>query len=395
MAKKKELTKEEKEKKKLEEEEYKKLSFKEKRERNLALLGKSVRQRFGENAFSSGGVPLAFRSTQALSTGVLILDYAMGGGVPRSRTTMFFGSRSSSKTTTICRIMGLAQKTDARTGRFLEELKGDDARDASPMSIAFIDVEGTYDAAWAAKLGVDSDALGYSRPKDSEEAQDIIDSTLRSGAYDIVVVDSLAALIPQAELHGSMSELQVGKAGFLNAKMFRKVQSAINAVMREDNAFKPTLILTNQLRSKVGVFFGSPEIKPGGLAQDFFTSLEVKFSAGATTFYDPDDKKLPKETTFNFVVTKNKLGPPKISGEFIMQNVDDPSPGGLMAGEINDRKQILQFAEKVGIYVNLEKGFQIYDQVYKTKGELWKEWFEDVERLKIIRRDVVSRLFSR
>lgn len=412
----------------------------ERRQQGLKAMLAGVNKKFGANSigYAAG---LGYKPVPRVSSGIFILDYALGGGWPRGRVNVVWGDRSSSKTTTMLRSIAQAQKTDVTTGEFIWERQAQlaliEARDVAflieylqpyepklaqqlvqkvddekllqkavdaateafapiiPMRVQFIDMEGALDFPWARRLGVNTEELIYSRPDCSEEGAEQVEAALASSGVDMSVLDSLAAMTPKAEAEGEMEDHHVGLAARINSKMFRKVQSAINRVYRQtEGKVLPTLMVINQIRQKVGVMYGSPDIKPGGVAQDFYGSTETKFSGNKVKYFDGDSKQLPKSSEFNFVVVKNKVSPPKIHGSFEMMLVDDDKDGGLLAGEIIEVKEVMEFAAQVGIYgkTDDEKQFRMYKDVMDTKRAIYEKYVVDRQRFASLKRDVVAKL---
>lgn len=347
--------------------------------------------------FGSGSSGMASENSHKvhprISTGIFILDYALGGGWARGRINLAWGTKSSSKTTSFLRAVGNAQKMDAVTNKYLFELTPKETDASVPMSCAYVDVEGTFDESWATGVGVDTTNLTLSRPQTAEEAIEIVEAYLNSG-FDVVVIDSLAAMIPNAELEAAMDENHVGLQARLLGKMFRKIQGSINKAAKGDPMMAPTVFIVNQLRHKIGIFYGPSDVKPGGVSQDFFSTIEVKFMTGQMAFYDPKDKTLPKHVEFPFKVEKNKVSPPKIQGSYCMQLVDDDDIK-LRAGDIDDLKQVFEFAEKLGIYAKKENKYWMYGEAFKTKGEIVDKFYMDRNQYALLKRDVLNKLMGR
>lgn len=211
----------------------------------------SVLKKYG-NGSATMANNMGYVSIPRVSTGVFILDYGLGGGFPKGRINVIWGDKSTSKSTIVLKTIGNAQKMDVQTNKYMWELKKPD--EGIPHNVAYVDIEGAYDNKWAEYNGVDTSSLHYFRPRCSEEAADIIESLVRSGSFDIIALDSLAAMTPKAEIEGDMEDQNVGLAARINNKMFRKVQSAINKIYQEDKNIVPTLLVVNQLRQKIGCF---------------------------------------------------------------------------------------------------------------------------------------------
>src|SRR5690554_5589857 len=249
-----------------------------------AALGQIDRQ-FGKGSIMRLGddnrVPV-----EAIPTGSVALDIALGvGGLPRGRVVEIYGPESSGKTTVALHAVASAQKAGGVA--------------------AFIDAEHALDPEYAKKLGVDTDALLVSQPDTGEQALEIMDMLVGSGALDIIVIDSVAALVPHAEIEGEMGDSHVGLQARLMSQALRKITGALNAS-------GTTAIFINQLREKIGVFFGSPETTTGGKALKFYSS--VRLDIRRTGSVKQGDEVTGNETRVK--VVKNKVAPPFRQAEF-------------------------------------------------------------------------------
>lgn len=247
----------------------------------LSQLEKS----FGKGAVMRMGEATAER-VEAISTGSISLDVAIGiGGVPRGRMTEVYGTESSGKTTLALQIIAEAQK------------KGGLA--------LFVDAEHALDVEYARALGVDVDRLYISQPATGEEALEIMDAMIRSGALDIVVLDSVAALVPKAEIDGEMGDTFVGIQARMMSQALRKLGGHVNKT-------KTAVIFINQLREKIGVLYGNPETTPGGRSLKFWASLRLEVRRAETL----KDGSEPIGARTKVKVVKNKVAPPFKTCEF-------------------------------------------------------------------------------
>ncbi|MBT3314787.1 MAG: recombinase RecA [Anaerolineae bacterium] len=265
-----------------------KKSEKELNEARQAVLDKALKditKRYGEGSIMKLGDAAAL-ATEVIPTGSLSLDIALGvGGIPRGRITEIYGPESSGKTTICQHIVAESQKMGG--------------------TAAFIDMEHALDPSYAAKCGVNVDELLISQPDTGEQALEIAETLIRSGAVDILVIDSVAALIPRSEIEGDMGDAHMGLMARLMSQALRKLSGAIHQT-------KTSVIFTNQLRQKIGVMFGNPETTTGGQALKFYASIRLDVRRIQSI-------KVGAEIVGNRTrvrVVKNKVAPPFQKAEF-------------------------------------------------------------------------------
>ena len=262
--------------------------FDDQKERNKAIdiaVGQ-IEKQFGKGSIMRLGQRNSVTPIGSISTGSISIDYALGiGGLPRGRVTEIFGPESSGKTTLALQVIAEAQK-------------------AGGMA-AFVDAEHALDAQYAQKLGVDLENLLVSQPDNGEQALEIVEVLIRSNSVDVVVVDSVAALVPKAEIEGEMGEAQMG----LQARLMSQALRKLTGVVSKSNT---TLIFINQLREKIGVMFGNPETTTGGRALKFYASVRIDIRRIASI--KDGDQVIGGRTRVK--VVKNKVAPPFREAEF-------------------------------------------------------------------------------
>lgn len=296
-----------------------------------------IEKQFGRGSIVRLGEKPRFESANVIPTGSIALDLALGvGGVPRGRITEIYGQESSGKTTLAYHIVAEAQRLGGVA--------------------AFVDAEHSVDAVYASQLGVDIDSLLVSQPDTGEEALEIVDALVRSGAVDVVVLDSVAALVPKAEIEGDMGDSHVGLQARLMSQALRKIGGSLS---KSNTA----AIFINQIREKIGVMFGNPETTPGGRALKFWASVRLEVRRIETLKTGGE----AVGTRVRVKVAKNKVAPPFKQAEFdIMFSKGISRSGG-----------ILDMATEMGIITKTGTWFTYGDQRLGQGRENAKAYLEN------------------
>lgn len=310
----------------------------------LEMALHQIEKQFGKGSIMKLGEASANMQIEVIPTGALTLDVALGvGGVPRGRVIEIYGPESSGKTTVALHILAEAQKLGG--------------------TAAFIDAEHALDPAYARKLGVDIENLLISQPDTGEQALEIAEALVRSGAIDVIVVDSVAALVPRAEIEGEMGDAHVGLQARLMSQALRKLTGAIS----KSNT---VAIFINQIREKVGVMFGNPETTPGGRALKFYSSVRLEVRKSETLKQGQD--VVGSRTRVK--VVKNKVAPPFKQADFDIMYGE----GISREGSIIDIGTELNIIEKSGAWYSykgdrLGQGRENVKEFLKDHSDLSRE----------------------
>ena len=301
-----------------------------------------IQKQFGKGAIMRLGQKLT-EEIDIFKTGILPLDVALGiGGVPKGRVIEIYGPEASGKTTVCLSIIAQVQKAGG--------------------TAAFIDAEHALDSVWAKKLGIKLEDLLISQPDTGEQALEITESLIRSGGIDLIVIDSVAALVPKAEIEGEMGEAKIGLQARLMSQALRKLTGVVSKS-------KTTIIFTNQLRLKIGIMFGNPETTPGGMALKFYASIRMDTRKIETL----KKNNQAYGARIRVKIVKNKIAPPFKIAEFVI-NADgiDKEEGiiqaAIAANLLTRSGSFIKFNDKVlGHGMDQVKEILTKDQDFKSK----------------------------
>ena len=315
----------------------------------IRLAMEQIEKQYGKGSIMKLGEKANVRDAiDVISTGILPLDLALGvGGVPRGRVVEIYGPEASGKTTVCLSIISEAQKHGGVA--------------------AFIDAEHTLDPKWAETLGVKLDDLLISQPDTGEQALEIAETLIRSGGVDIIVIDSVAALVPRAEIEGEMGDSMVGVQARLMSQALRKLTAVISKS-------KTVVIFTNQLRQKIGIMFGNPETTPGGLALKFYASVRMDSRKIETL----KDGERVVGSRHRIRIVKNKVSPPFRIAEFDVMHDGVSREGALIdvgveLGVVNKSGAFLKFGTQM-----LGQGKEAAKLYLKGNTKLIREMMEAV-----------------
>ena len=306
----------------------------------------AIRAKFGESSLRTAS---EIFQPDRISTGVFLLDFSLLGGIPHNRITMIVGEKHAGKSMLADKIIAAAQAT------------------YPDQTAVKIDVEGTHDSTWSAKLGVDIDKLLVYSPETGESAIDVADAMVRTKEVSIIMVDSIAALTPMKEVDSSAEDAHVGLQARLVGGLIRKVNAGLIAERIRNH--QVTVVFINQFRLKVGVVYGDPRTIPGGKALEFATSVQLIIKNKENMGKDEHDVEAVELNEHSFEVKKNKMNGGPRSGEFRVCRVAD-SELGLAEGDVDDASTMLAYAKKFGAYTGGGSSWtlEFWEHSHKFRG---------------------------
>lgn len=291
----------------------------------LDAVVKQMRKRYGDHIAASANMVV---QPERIPTNIFMLDFALLGGIPHNRVTHIVGERSAGKSTLSDKISAGAQ------------------RQFPDSQIVKLDIEGTHDTTWSEKLGVDSERLLVVTPETGEHAVDMVDALAGSKEVSLVIVDSIAALVPMREVEASAEDALVGEQARLVGRMIRKITACL--IKERMRGHHITMVLLNQFRSKIGGY-GDPRTLPGGRALEFCATLQLIMKNKESMGRDEFDVEAVVENEHSFLIQKNKMNGGVRSGEFQLRRLPNADKG-LGEGDVDDAATMLAYAKKFGAY---------------------------------------------
>jgi recombination protein RecA len=317
---------------------------------SVDVLIDDIRKEYGTDSIT---LDPEWDNTKRFPTGNFAFDYASGGGFPMGRVSVIYGQESSLKTSLTLMCIAQAQ------------------RNYPDKVCVFIDLEGHFDPAHAKSFGVNVQKLLYSTPGSAEDAVDIVEKLIYAEDVILIVIDSLAAMVTERELDSSASKAVVGGSGLVIGKLYRKMGRALNAIRATGR--NPAVLCINQIRYKIGVMFGNPEVMPGGQAFKYVSSMTVKVSAKdlADGKIDPDQ---PCWKHCKFSIVKRKVPILAKDGEFDLAIINSKF---FTAGQIDDWNILKDRMIDYGILTSVKKGYDIFDVEYPTYKAIRDRYLSD------------------
>lgn len=331
---------------------------------------KHAKKRYGDSIVRMASEVI---TPDRISTGSFILDLCLLGGIPHNRNTMVVGERHAGKSMIAAKIMADAQCRYP---------------DQTPI---LMDIEGTFDATWAAKLGVDIDSLPIAECDSGEQAVDVADAMVESKETSLLVIDSLAALTPMKEINSSAEDSHVALQSRLISGMVRKLNASLIRERKRGHAV--TILYLNQFRMKIGVSFGDPRSIPGGKALEFCTSLQFIMKNQEKKGKSEGDVESMTSNVHPFTITKNKVCNGPRTGEFTLMRAYDEDTG-LCEGDIDNVPTLVSYAKKFGVYsgggTKWTLAFGDYSYTFKRASEAMSALYEDPQMQWALRNHLIA-----
>lgn len=361
-----------------------------------------VNKKFGAGKIMTASSAQAL-VVQFVRTGVLALDAAFGGGVPRGRFSRFVGWESSGKSLDAYLAIAAFQRSCRRCGKEIN--RACRCKKPKPMKAILFDIEGAYTLKRGHDLGIDNARLDVIQPEFAEEGIDISRVLLSSGEYDLLVLDSIAALTPSVEVETSIGKANMAPHARLMNRAIRIWQSAINKSGLADDC-KPHVMMINQWREKTGLVFGDKKTLPGGNGQKYVSSLDVDFQRARYTWLDADAKVIPKAkklktdkasfVDISFETFKNRCYIPKIGGSFrcFFRDVEYSTGEKHTAGEIDEREQLFELGINAGVITQEKRVYRYKDVSARVEDDFKLELLQKPETTRSLKDDLLGVLLS-
>ncbi len=347
----------------------------EQNKKDITEVASLLNKKFGNNVIQSAS-QMKGLTLERISTGSIAMDIETGGGLPKSRIVEIYGPETSGKTYICLCVAREAQKL------------------IKDKPVLWIDMEGVFDPTWSSLVGVDLDKLEVAKPETGEDAGTILDSATRSNSYSVIVLDSVAAMLPKEDQDKAMDDAErIGNRAMLNNRIVRKIQSALNAFTEEGCRPETLIIFINQIREEIGVMYGNPETTPGGRGIPFAASIRIEMRSSDLIKEKPlegesgqtPDGKMIIGKTIKFKTVKNKTACPLKTGQFNLYTSRDKK------GQIDRVDEIMRYAVTAGVIQHSGPSYTIVDQKFlgiekvreflSSKPELVEQLFEEVRKV--------------
>jgi recombination protein RecA len=337
---------------------------------------KDVKKKYGGNILMKAK-DFGVQKVPRISTGVFLLDVALGGGLPAGKVGIFWGHKSTGKTALCLRTLGNMQRSCAACFRPAEpgakSAKDCECGEFREPICVYMDIEGSWDHSWAALMGVNEERIILSVPEFAEQTLDITEAHLRSGEVDLVIVDSIAFLTPSKEIEESTSKALQAEQARVVGRAIRKFNSALNYCDLKWQR-RPTILFTNQIRMKLGVMYGNPETTPGGFSPGFAATTEVHTFGGK---YEMDEVTgRPLWVDMKFRVEKNKSSGAKMEGEWRMMLTDTETK---KKGDVADEQELVSVGARIGLVTGEGQKWECLGEKYIAKSKVTERLVSDLE----------------
>lgn len=354
---------------------------------NIADLVAKINAKYGSGIIMRASQAKAL-DIPRIETDIFSIDVNTGGGIPIGRITGIFGPKSGGKTSLALRIIASAQGYCRECLVKMVNGKCPKCAKSNGFNTVYVDAEGTWTNEWSAAMGVNCDNVYVFRAEYAEQVLDVADSFLRSGDCDLLVIDTIAALTPMVEVEESAEKQQMGIFARLINKLYRKMISAINEPSLNVSN-RPTILVLNQTRERIGMIYGDPMTRPGGKGQEFASTVDIKMRNAK---YILNADKQAVSVIMRFIIDKNKSAPPRGEGEFILHLREHDK---YKAGEIDDKEVVWKSACKYGVVSKEGNDWKCLNKCFRVKSDVEEMFLGDVDFYDGVRKALLDILLRR